>query len=581
MSSNSLSFRVGVTGHRDIPQADFESADNRSREFLSALRSSMPDTRITVLSGLADGADRIFAKAALALNISVEAVLPMPFAFYKSDFDATSLADLEEILNSELVECIELPLNAGLGDDESAWPQDSRSKLYSNLSNDLRDRSNILVAFWDGKHSSKAGGTADTVLKFLQASPSDNDSEIDIINADGANLDGQAVVYWMPSRRSASQDIVMRQTESVWLSAYGSKFRQWDDTPRDFALQLDEFNQFNQTHHTLDESNSLTSYGDLLEGCSDDVKQDKHQLTESNCAYVMADSLALYYQSQSDRLFKWFALMTATMGFLFLLYAKIAAVQFFLIGYLALFFIGLFLSSRGGKRQWFTRHLAYRCLAETIRVRFYLDLAGAREKSIIQSLLIATGINKFEGFSWIRDVLQTTNPVFSMPKLTGVSDKHRIDLVRKLWIDDQASYFQRKAHQLHEFHEKLEKIKFWIIWGLVIAAFSLVFFKKVLLGVELGEYLNLKTLVIFFMGLLPFWFGVWEMYQGKMAVKELMWQYRNQAENFAAAEQLLQNTDGIELQRKIVAQLGESCILENFVWIINRYHREQEPPTAG
>ncbi|MFT7675186.1 MAG: hypothetical protein ACI845_003606, partial [Gammaproteobacteria bacterium] len=268
VSSKNVRFRVGITGHRDIPQADFEAADKRSREFLSALQSSMPDTIITVLCGLADGADRIFAKAALSLNISVEAVLPMPLALYKNDFDSTSLSDLDEILNSELVECIELPLNVGLGDDESVWPEGSRSKLYLNLSNDLRDRSNILVAFWDGKHNNKAGGTADTVLRFLQASPSDNASEIDIINADGANLDGQAVVYWIPSRRRASQDIVMRHTESVWLSAYGSKFRQWDDTPRDFALQLDEFNQFNQTHHTLDESNSLTSYGDLLEGCS-------------------------------------------------------------------------------------------------------------------------------------------------------------------------------------------------------------------------------------------------------------------------------------------------------------------------
>ena len=273
--------------------------------------------------------------------------------------------------------------------------------------------------------------------------------------------------------------------------------------------------------------------------------------------------------------------MTALMGVLFLVYAKLAAVQILLIGYLALFFVGVFIHQRGGKRQWFTRHLVYRCLAETIRVRFFLDLVGARDSANIQGLLETTGINKFRGFSWIRQILQSTNPVSDSTGMILATVEDRIELVRQLWIEDQADYFQRKTHQLHLRHLKLEKIKKWIIWGLVAATFALVFFKKFLLGIELTGHLSLKTLLIFLMGLLPFWLGVWEVYQSKMAVKELMWQYRNQSDNYFSANQMLQNSCNVGFKMSTIARLGQTSILENFLWIINRYHREHEPPVAG
>jgi hypothetical protein len=366
-----------------------------------------------------------------------------------------------------------------------------------------------------------------------------------------------------------------------WLAASGEQFRQWPDPPDDFSQELTEFDRFNQQYLELSQSNSLISYGNLLDGCSDTLGDEAQLLKESDRAYVMADSLALYFQARSDRLFKWFSLMTALMGLLFLVYAKLAAVQILLIGYLALFFVGVFIHQRGGKRQWFTRHLVYRCLAETIRVRFFLDLAGARGSANIHRLLEATGINKFRGFSWIRQILQTTNPAADLSSMKIATVENRIGLVHRLWIADQADYFERKTHQLHLHHQKLERIKKWVIWGLIAATVGLVFFKKFLLGIGLSDHLSLKTLLIFLMGLLPFWLGVWEVYQSKMAVKELMWQYRNQSDNFASTNRMLQNSSSVEFKKRLIARLGQTSILENFLWIINRYHREHEPPVAG
>ncbi len=584
MGDTSIGFRIGVTGHRDILPADFEAASQKSTEFLSWLKESMPGTGITVISGLADGADRIFAEAALALNMDVEAVLPMPLSQYRNDFDEASYGELEKILNSSSVKCIELPLTSGLDSDDSSWSQDQRNALYANLSDDLRLRSNLLVAFWDGQFNGLVGGTGDTILRYLDAPLEIDDSARKIIEADSEPLDGEPLVYWIPVGRSSSVNPsagLNAQQAPCWLSLSGENIRSWASAPSDFIQELALFDQFNSHHTEFSRKQSLVSYGNLLDACTEALKEDAPRFEASDNAYTMADSLALFYQAQSDRLFKLFSLMAAAMGLLFLVYAKLAAVQFLLIGYLALFFVGVFLSSRGAKQEWFTRHLVYRCLAETLRVRFYLDLAGAHTRVDIRELLQTSGINNFPGFSWIRYVLRSTRPVLDPSRLSQGEMESRIEAARSNWIEDQAAYFQRKTHQLHQRHHKLENIKRWIIGGLVVAAIVLVFFKKVLVGIDFGNHLTLKTLVIFFMGLLPFWLGVWEIFQGKMAVKELMWQYQNQWEHFSSTDKILKNTGNVEFRRDIIARLGKSSILENCLWIIQRHHREHEPPTAG
>ena len=586
MIEQGINFRVGVTGHRDIFSEDIDTVRRRSCELLSSLKSAMPATRVTVVSGLAEGADRIFAQVALSLNMPVEAVMPMPLTFYRNDFDKASLAELDSILDHADVQCIELPLTSGLSANDNNWPDGARSTLYANLSDYLRRRSNLLVAVWDGKFKNLPGGTADTVVKYLDAVAGEKDSVIKLNDAGCEPLNGQPLVYWMPTRRTLSVEAssVGNGTNfPCWLTTAGEQYRQWTDKPNDFSQELTEFDRFNQQYTHLSQSDSLKSFGNLKDGCVDALKGEgeAQQYEKSDQAYVMADSLALYFQQRSDRLFKWFSLMTASMGLLFLVYAKLAAAPVLLVAYLVLFFGGVYLHKHGGKRQWFTQHLVYRCLAETTRVRFFLDLAGARDRANIDGLLATTGINKFPGFSWIRHVLQSTNFVNNVSVMKTEHPAERIELVRTLWIDDQASYFGQKTHQLHLRHQKLERLKKWVIWGLIAATIGLVFFKKFFLGVELVGHLSLKTLIIFLMGLLPFWLGVWEVYQSKMAFKELMWQYRNQSDNYSSTNRMLQSATNEEYQRVLIARLGQISVLENFLWIINRYHREHEPPVAG
>jgi len=221
----------------------------------------MPGTSITVLSGLAAGADRIFAEAALALDMLVEAVLPMPLSYYKNDFDEASCAELDRILDLDAVQCIELPLTPGLDADDSNWPEGARNTLYANLSADLRRRSNLLLAFWDGKFKNLTGGTDDTVVGYLDAISGQDDAAIDLVDAGGAPLNGEPLAYWIPTGRTSSHkqaSTVVGESLPCWLAASGERFRQWTDLPDDFHQELTEFDRFNQQYLALSQSDSLT-----------------------------------------------------------------------------------------------------------------------------------------------------------------------------------------------------------------------------------------------------------------------------------------------------------------------------------
>jgi hypothetical protein len=66
-----------------------------------------------------------------------------------------------------------------------------------------------------------------------------------------------------------------------------------------------------------------------------------------------------------------------------------------------------------------------------------------------------------------------------------------------------------------------------------------------------------------------------------MAMRELLWQYRNQANHFARAAQQIDADSSFNQKKRILAELGERSLFETYLWTIHRFHREQEPPSVG
>jgi cadmium resistance protein CadD (predicted permease) len=306
----------------------------------------------------------------------------------------------------------------------------------------------------------------------------------------------------------------------------------------------------------------------------------REALEAIDAEYSKADALAMHNQGQSDRMFKIFALMAASMGFLFLVYAKISAEEIFLILYLTLFVLGMVFLWWARRSRWFSKHLMYRVIAESMRTKFYLALAGVDRLVDVQQLIRLTGIDQFSGFSWVMTVFKDVEPAATAERMPDAALSRTVDFVHKEWIDGQASYFKRKSAQLSERHHRLERIKNLLLIILVLATLALLFFKSYLKP-YLFTGISIKTSLVFLMGLLPIWLGVWELYQNQMATKELLWQYRNQADRFARTALQLSRTEGWRHQQPILAELGQRSLVENFLWTIHRYHRDYEPPVAA
>jgi hypothetical protein len=142
--------RVGVTGHRELADPD---AVRRAVD--DAVRALDDEGRrpLEVWSSLADGADRVVARAVLARPRSrLVAVLPLEVDDYRADFDAAGAAELDELVGIAHAVHVTGP-DAG-GTRESAYDRAGRMVV---------DGCDVLIAIWDGGPSGGRGGTADIV----------------------------------------------------------------------------------------------------------------------------------------------------------------------------------------------------------------------------------------------------------------------------------------------------------------------------------------------------------------------------------------------------------------------------------
>ncbi|SDK99602.1 hypothetical protein SAMN04488026_10638 [Aliiruegeria lutimaris] len=569
-----LVFTIGLTGHRDIRPDALAQVRDAIRTELEALKARFSNLPIELVTGLADGADTLATEVALEIGLPVRAVLPMPRALYEADFEGAALEDFKRLAEDERVVIEKLPLPPGETADLQVHGP-ARDALYGRLMDYLVRRSNVLVALWDGEVTGLTGGTSDVVVRYLANSDIQADEARPHEIFDDADLaeDRTDLVVWIKTPRQ-SGDPHSAKVDTNYLVQAGTTglLCRLSAIPETVLQRWDEFSEY------ASERNS--DLGSDLPAYPISVPEDAEiaEITASiDADFVRADQLALINQRQSDRLFKLFGLMAAMMGLTFLLYAKIAALKWFLIAYILLFAAGYVLFEIGARRGWFGRHLAFRALAEALRVRFFIVLSGSGDAFETRYLLGLTSIERFARFGWIRDAIRCTEP---LTYESDVPTRRRIAETTERWVKDQSAYFHKKHRQLHHEHERLEVVKKVLFLAAFLGAVSLLFFKKSLYHFHIGE-LDGKTLVVFLMGLLPLWLAIWEIYQTKMAIRELLWQYANQGTLFEMAEKRLEATSDPTHAQDVIGDLAERSLMDVVQWSTHRYHREHEPPSAG
>ena len=140
---------IAITGHRDIVETEAlkEKVSNYFDGFLDKSKE------LTLLSPLADGADRFVAKIFLEKQKEHEhlsLVVPMPFSKerYLLDFSEESKKEFLSLLD-QADGSFQIP---SMGDS----PYRELGKYITHISDEL-------LALWDGTYNGKAGGTGDVV----------------------------------------------------------------------------------------------------------------------------------------------------------------------------------------------------------------------------------------------------------------------------------------------------------------------------------------------------------------------------------------------------------------------------------
>jgi hypothetical protein len=137
--------RIGITGHARLSDASvelvFASLTDALREYDGATLHG--------ITCLAEGADRIFARAVLALHGSLEVIVPA--RDYRLRAVAPDGADEFDELIGRAVRVRTMPF------------ENSGRDAYLAASEDMLSRCDLLLAVWDGFPSQVVGDTAHVV----------------------------------------------------------------------------------------------------------------------------------------------------------------------------------------------------------------------------------------------------------------------------------------------------------------------------------------------------------------------------------------------------------------------------------
>jgi hypothetical protein len=137
---------IGVTGHVLL-------APGSARPIFSALYATLrrfPAGQVHGITCLADGADRLFARAVLAVRGTYEVVLPAR-DYHGHGGQADEPAFRELLDRAAAVSCCPFAT--------------SGPEAYAAASEEMLSRCDLLIAVWDGDRSGGPGGTADVVVR--------------------------------------------------------------------------------------------------------------------------------------------------------------------------------------------------------------------------------------------------------------------------------------------------------------------------------------------------------------------------------------------------------------------------------
>lgn len=395
--------RVGVTGHRNLDSRDdlLPTIHEAVRGLCTRLFGTKgPLPPVVVLSALAEGADRLAAKELMAgAGAALEVVLPLSPEDYLSDFGSVeSRAEFLQLL----------------GQAAATWQAPAsrtREEAYERAGHRIVDRSDAVVALWDGRPARGRGGTA-TIVSYAE----EHGVPLAWIRTAG----GPRVEYRVDEVRA-------RGTREA---AY--EFRQYNATRvGDFPLRVSA----ERDRLRPEPTGQSTAFEHAHEAVADWIVP----------YFVRADTLA-------SRLHRRFRVMSAAI-FLMASLAVLAvatqvtflprhdwitAVEVVLLAFL------LVVPTVNHRRRVLDRWISYRFLAERLRCEYFFALCGTRSSRVRPG----SGSQFFDpSEAWVRravtEVVARRPPVPLSPSDVPSLKQYLIDH----WIRSQIRYHQKSARR--------------------------------------------------------------------------------------------------------------------------------------
>jgi len=410
---------IGAVGHRDLNSAD-KTMVKAVRKQCARLRRKYRDSPFLVLSGLAEGADRLIATVVMEeLGAKLIAVLPFPADAFCCDFKTEESRQefLSLIGRSAATFDVHLPSN-------EEWKQAGpiRDEQYARVGALIAEQSQILLALWGGNPPRGVGGTGHVVAWFERGCAP---SEYSIY---GGNLS-----LFDPPQPGLSIriDPITGESEIHNARRPSARRRRYSLLPRssinEILARTQSYNRDVRRQAADGDRTPLVPPGILS----------RIPITEAAAAFEQADALAIYYGRRvrlADRVLYLLAL-AAVFAFSSIDAKPLASWAFLAVmGVMAVVAIHV----RG--RSLDTKFLEYRSLAEAMRILYFWRMLGIKQQ-VWLSYLSKHGFvvrwlrHAVRGLEFTQDRRLTATP----HSLTR-QELHTIAIER--WIYDQINYFK-------------------------------------------------------------------------------------------------------------------------------------------
>lgn len=567
---------IAITGHRDLFAEDWPVLEAEIRHILEGERRKYPSTPLLLLSGLAEGADRIAVRTAMSLSIPYMAVLPMEAEYYTEDFSSPeSVNDFYQLLQTARGSIV-MPPTIDAASTNDYREQSVRDRQYESLAQFLVNASQILIAIWDRAEGEKQGGTGAVVRMKLGRNAQSGHITFARINASSVGP-----VYVLLARRL-----------STWpTNPIGAKCKV--EYPRGTAPE-----EFEESYKLLDRYNAAIA---AARGKQEEVRRSWEGLCEGTettgltpamewvaGVYSWADTLANHYEQRS--LLLWNVVFTmliiggVCLGLLHLFEDKwserVASIAVaVLVTYFAVLVAALVVALSEARGHWRQRHEDYRALAEALRVQYFWLVAGLPDVASEKYLRKQSG-----EMIWIRDAMSECflfTGIRSAPNREQADAAARLDFAR-LWVKGQVRYFRRTSLR----YLKKRRIYSWLAITMAGVGFAL------LVLAVMGHFIPylqkpwpgsvfLASASVAFV-----WASLAWNYLELRGFKLEARQYSRMYELFRAADELLEDfqsassTESFAFAEETIRELGVEALAENGDWLAMHRERKLNPGLA-